>query len=79
VLLHHLALAAPERLIVLGRDVLPLLGHDPAQAAPSVRELTIQSRKLPLLGSYAPGRLLDHPRLRTELWRQWLDWTGTGD
>jgi DNA polymerase len=77
VLLHHLALAAPQRLIVLGRDVLPLLWHDPAQAAPAVSELSIQSAKLPFLSSYAPGRLLDHPRLRAELWRQWLDWTGT--
>ncbi|MEO6153627.1 MAG: hypothetical protein ABIT09_10770 [Croceibacterium sp.] len=77
VLLHHLALAAPQRLIVLGRDILPLLGHTPAQGAPAVSELTIQSVKLRLLSSYAPGRLVDHPRLRAELWRQWLDWTGT--
>jgi len=78
VLRHHIELVAPQRLIVLGRDVLPLLGHDPAQAAPSVSEMSIQSRKLPWLSSYAPGRLLDHPRYRAQLWRRWLDWTGTG-
>ena len=75
---HHIGLVAPQRLIVLGRDVLPLLGHDPAQAAPAVSELSIQSGKLPWLSSYAPGRLLDHPRYRAQLWRRWLEWTGTG-
>jgi uracil-DNA glycosylase len=80
VLLHHLALAAPQRLIVLGRDVLPLLGHDPAQSAPLVSEMAIQGRKLPLLATYAPGRLLEHTRHRAELWRRWLEWTGpTGE
>lgn len=74
VLLHHLSLAAPRRLLVLGRDILPLLGHDPAQSAPAVSELSILDAKLPLLASYSPGRLLDHARLRASLWRRWLDW-----
>lgn len=75
VVLHHLALAAPERLLVLGRDVLPLLGHDPAQSAPAVSEITIQGRKLPLLASYQPARLLENARLRAGLWQRWLEWT----
>ncbi|MEO6040966.1 MAG: uracil-DNA glycosylase family protein [Croceibacterium sp.] len=77
ILRHHVGLVAPERLLVLGNDVLPFLGHDWAQAAPAVSDLSILSRKLPVLSSYAPGRLVDHPRLRAELWRRWLDWTGT--
>jgi DNA polymerase len=75
VLRHHLALAAPQRLLVLGRDVLPLLGHDPAQVAPAVSQIAIQDRKLPLLASYAPGRLLENARLRAGLWQRWLEWT----
>ena len=78
VLLHHIDLAAPQRLIVLGTRILPLLGHDPAQAAPAVRELTIQGRSVPMLASYAPERLLGHARLRAGLWRAWLDWTDEG-
>lgn len=74
VLLHHLALAAPERLIVLGRDVSPLLGHDPTQSPPAFSELAIQGRKLPLMTSFSPARLLEHPRLRRGLWQRWLDW-----
>ncbi|HYD24105.1 MAG TPA: hypothetical protein VEB68_04855 [Croceibacterium sp.] len=75
VLRHHLALAAPRRLLVLGRDVLPLLGHDPAQSAPAVSEIAIQGRQVPVLASYAPARLLEQPRLRKGLWQRWLDWT----
>jgi DNA polymerase len=75
VLRHHLALAAPERLLVLGTDILPLLGHDLAQAAPGTGEIPVASRALPLLVGYAPGHLLDHARLRARLWQQWLDWT----
>jgi DNA polymerase len=78
VLLHHIALAAPQRVIVFGRNVSPLLGHDPAQAAPAVSEIAIQSRSVQVLTTYAPGRLLEHPRLRKELWQHWLDWTDEG-
>jgi len=75
VLRHHIALASPQRLIVLGRDVLPLLGHDPAQASPAVSELEIQGGKLELLASFSPARLLDGARQRADLWRRWLEWT----
>ncbi|OYW46601.1 MAG: hypothetical protein B7Z08_08635 [Sphingomonadales bacterium 32-68-7] len=78
VLQHLIALAAPQRLIVLGRDILPLLAHDPAQDAPAAREITIHGRAVPALSGYAPGRLLEHPRLRADLWRSWLDWTESG-
>ena len=76
ILAHHIELAQPERLMVFGRSILPLLGHDPAQAAPLPAEFAIQGRKLPLLVSYAPGRLLANARQRAGLWRRWLDWTG---
>ncbi len=78
VLAHHIALVEPRRLIVLGTRVLPLLGHDPAQAAPGISELAIQGRKLPVLASFAPERLLGNARQRAALWRSWLDWTDEG-
>lgn len=72
---HHIELANPTRLIVFGTGILPLVGHDPAQGTPAIGEFAIQGRNLPLLASYAPGRLLDHPMLRASLWRRWLEWT----
>jgi DNA polymerase len=75
VLLHLLGLARPKRLIVLGRTILPLLGHDPTQGAPPVSELAIQGHPLPLLATYSPERLLENARLRAGLWQRWLEWT----
>jgi DNA polymerase len=75
ILLHLLALARPQRLIVFGRGILPLLGHSPAQGAPAVSELSIQGRPLPLLWTYAPENLLKSDRERATLWRRWLEWT----
>jgi len=75
VLRHFVALAAPKRLIVLGRSILPLLGHDPTQGPPAVSELAIQGHALPLLATYSPERLLENARLRAGLWQRWLEWT----
>lgn len=76
VLRHYIALAAPRRLLVLGRDVLSLIGHDLAQDAPGPGEIAIQGlEKLPMLAHYAPARLLGHAGSRAGLWRHWLDWT----
>ena len=75
VLRHHLTLAAPERLIVLGRDVSPLLRHDWTQPAPAVDEISIQAGKLPVMTSFSPARLLEQPGLRKRLWQQWLEWS----
>lgn len=74
VLLHHLVLAAPRRILVLGQDVLPLVGLEKRQG---VRELPLNESGVPLLASLAPDILLGNPRSRADLWRRWLDWTGT--
>ena len=79
VLLHLLGLASPKRLIVFGRSILPLLGHDPTQAAPVVSQLAIQGRPVPLLATYAPENLLKSARERAGLWQRWLEWTDLDD
>jgi hypothetical protein len=79
VLLHLLGLASPQRLIVFGRRILSLLGHDPAQVAPVVSQLTIQGRPVPLLATYAPEHLLTSARERAGLWQRWLEWTDLDD
>jgi len=82
ILLHHLALARPERLLVLGRNILPLLGHDPAQSPAAIKQTAIQGAAeqalVPTLAGFAPGRLLENARQRALLWRRWLDWTDEG-
>ncbi len=56
---HHVALARPERCIVMGRDLHPLLDESPPA---------------PVLPTYSPASLLANARLRADLWRRWLDW-----
>ncbi|WP_347304315.1 hypothetical protein V5740_06840 [Croceibacterium sp. TMG7-5b_MA50] len=73
---HHVALVRPRRLLVLGAgDVLPLLGHDPAQASPGVHTLSACGVASPVLASFAPDALLARWQLRAQLWRALLDWT----
>ncbi len=72
---HHVALAQPKRLLILGSDILPLLGHDPAQASPRDNFSEIQGRQLPTLATVAPQFLLAQARERARLWQRWLDWT----
>ncbi|KHL25802.1 hypothetical protein PK98_04110 [Croceibacterium mercuriale] len=76
VLQHHVALAQPQKLLVLGAaDILPLLGHDPAQAAPGIHALSAVGMDKPVLASFAPDALLARWQLRAQLWRALLDWT----
>jgi DNA polymerase len=74
--LHHVHQAAPKRLVVLGRAMLPLFGHDPAQAGAQPRRIALEGCGVPALVSFGPEALLQTPRFRAGLWRSWLDWTG---
>ena len=77
VLAHHVALAAPQRLIVFGRDVSPLLGHDPTQSAANLTHFDHGGFRVPLLVASSLAAPIDKPALKRALWRRWLDWTGT--
>lgn len=72
VIAHHIALAAPKRLLVLGGDILLLLGLEKRRG---VLEFTVGDTAIHLLASFAPENLLENARLRADLWRRWLDWT----
>jgi DNA polymerase len=76
VIAHHVNLAAPKKLLLLGPAMLPLFGHDPAQAGAKPRRIEVQGCRVPALASFGPEALLQTPRFRAGLWRGWLDWTG---
>lgn len=76
VVAHHIALAAPQRLLVFGRGgVSALVGHDPAQGTPPSPEFNHAGGSVPLTIAPALESLLDRPALKAGLWTRWLEWT----
>ena len=73
---HHIALARPQRLLVFGRHISPLLGHDPAKSAEPLREFNHEGLTIPLLMAPGLANLAGRPRSKAGLWQAWLDWTG---
>jgi DNA polymerase len=75
-LAHHVQLAAPQRLLVLGQHISPLLGHDPANSDGPLRSFNHEGRSIPLLVAPGLDDLIARPRRKAALWQRWLDWTG---
>ncbi len=72
---HHIALAAPQRVIVFGSHISPLLGHDPANSAQSLHEFNHEGRSFPVLVAPGLDELMARPRRKALLWQRWLEWT----
>lgn len=72
--LHHVALAAPQRLITFGKNVSSLLGNGPAKSADPARHFYQVGSGIPALAAPALGTLMARPRGKAGLWRALLDW-----
>lgn len=78
VLLHHIRLAAPERLLILGASgISALLGHDPPNLAQTLRAINQDSPPLAAMPAWDIEAMLARPALKGALWKRWLEWTGT--
>ncbi len=75
VLAHHVTLVAPKRLVVLGGNVLSLIGHESPQRPAVLRNFNHEGGSIPLLASWALPALLGQPRAKPVLWKAWLEWT----
>lgn len=74
--LHHVSLVAPERVLVLGANVLPLMGHDMAIRPAFFPDINHEARRFPVLAELDLAALLAQPRLKAGLWGRLLEWTG---
>lgn len=75
VLARHVALVAPERLMVFGASVLPLLSHDPPQVPADLRIFNHDSVNVPMLACRSLAALLEQPRWKARIWQAWLELT----
>jgi DNA polymerase len=78
ILRHHIQLAAPRRLLVLGGNALSLLGNDLPNSGQILFQLNHDGKSIPLMSATDLGVLLVRPRAKARIWQQWLDWTGIG-
>jgi DNA polymerase len=73
---HHIGLVRPRRLLVFGRHISPLLGHDPTKTAEPLRHFNHEGLTIPLLIAPSLANLAGRLRSKAGLWQAWLDWTG---
>lgn len=74
-LAHHIGLVAPQRILFLGRNIPPLLGHNMAQGPAVFRDFNQDGRNMPAMGAGGVADMLRSARRRERFWRCWLDWT----
>ncbi|MXO90415.1 uracil-DNA glycosylase family protein [Pontixanthobacter aquaemixtae] len=74
-LAHHIALAAPNRILTFGRNIPPLLGNDTAQGAAILHNINHDNRSTPVMSVGSLAQLLRSAGRRQRFWQHWLEWT----
>ena len=75
VLARHIALARPERLLVFGGAILPLLSNDPTKNPTDLSQFNLETGTIPLLLDRHLAVLLERPGWKARFWTRWLDWS----
>lgn len=70
VIAHHIALARPQRVLLLGSKLPVLFGHDPRSSPEAFTAIGDTAT----LTTFSPDRLLDHARQRARLWKRLCQW-----
>ncbi len=73
-LVRHIELVRPERLMVIGFNVLPLFGHTSAQGPAVSSTFNHEGVTVPLLAVRRIPTVAAQPRWKCVLWQAWLDW-----
>lgn len=75
-LAHHIALVAPQRLILFGQNgISALMGNGSANNPASLPSINHDGAPVPVLGAYDLESIVARPALKPGLWSRWLDWT----
>jgi DNA polymerase len=73
---QHIEIGAPRRLIAFGGNILPLLGHYPANNPGDLPNFNHDRASVPILKARELGVLLERPRWKAGFWHDWLSWVG---
>lgn len=74
VLQRHIALAAPQRLLVLGSALAPMLNDVNLQSSPHSNAVI---GKTPVMVNETLEAMLHLPRLKARFWRRWMEWSAS--
>lgn len=75
VVAHHIALAAPARVIAFGRLASALLPHGTAQGAAAKPDFNRELPRVPVLNARSLEALRRRPGARATFWRSWLEFS----
>jgi DNA polymerase len=75
VLLHHINLIEPHRLMVFGLGLAPMFGQKLTNSNQLLREINQFNASPPTLVSEGLDSLLELPRLKARFWRRWIQWS----
>ena len=75
VLAHHVALAAPARIVSFCGNILPLPGNDLPNNADTLRRFNHGEGTVPLLPERDLAAFLERPRWKAGFWRRWREVT----
>jgi len=75
VLAHHIALAAPRRIVAFGAGLAALLGNDAEKDFGSLPIIHHKPSNVPALVSEDLESLMAMPKLKARFWRRWIEWS----
>jgi DNA polymerase len=76
VLVHHVALVRPQRLMLFGQNgISTLIGNGSTNKPPHLQSINHGDAIVPILWSYDLETIVARPALKAGLWSRWLDWT----
>lgn len=75
VLSHHIALAAPRRIVAFGAGLGALLGHHAENDYGNLPIFNHRPSNVPVLVSEDLDSLMGMSKLKARFWRRWIEWS----
>jgi len=75
VVAHHITLASPQRLLVIGTDILPLLGLDATEPDRYFRGSDAKWQAIPMMVCEGLDAMMAMPTLKARFWKRWIEWS----